>query len=122
MTRNRSTSAFRALRLAVSGAAPQAGIDAVIADGWGRLRGVHNDFDVLVIESAPHHWLFPMLRPSSITKERDDRAGLLAAHPSSAASMAANRSRWRTSSSANRNRPHILTAEPTRSSGGAGLR
>ena len=55
---------------AVRGAVRQAGVRAVIASGWGGLSGVRDDSDVLVMESAPHRWLFPVLPPSSITEGR----------------------------------------------------
>jgi sterol 3beta-glucosyltransferase len=67
---------------AVSGAVRQAGIRAVIAAGWGGLSGVHGDSGVLVIESAPHHWLFP--RVAAVVHHGGagtTAAGLLAARP-----------------------------------------
>jgi sterol 3beta-glucosyltransferase len=64
---------------AVSGAVRQAGVRAVIATGWGGLRG---GSDVLVIHSAPHHWLFP--RVAAVVHHGGagtTAAGLLAARP-----------------------------------------
>jgi sterol 3beta-glucosyltransferase len=67
---------------AVRGAVRQAGIRAVIASGWGGLSGVRDDSDVLVIQSAPHHWLFP--RVAAVVHHGGagtTAAGLLAARP-----------------------------------------
>jgi sterol 3beta-glucosyltransferase len=67
---------------AVSDAVRQVGIRAVIASGWGGLSGVHDDPDVLVIDSAPHHWLFP--RVAAVVHHGGagtTAAGLLAARP-----------------------------------------
>jgi sterol 3beta-glucosyltransferase len=70
------------LGAAVSDAVRQAGVRAVIASGWGRLRGVHDDAEVLVIERAPHRWLFP--RVAAVVHHGGagtTAAGLLAARP-----------------------------------------
>jgi sterol 3beta-glucosyltransferase len=67
---------------AVSDAVRQAGIRAVIASGWGGLSGVRDDAGVLVIERAPHHWLFP--RVAAVVHHGGagtTAAGLLAARP-----------------------------------------
>jgi sterol 3beta-glucosyltransferase len=66
----------------VSDAVRQAGIRAVIATGWGGLTGVPDDSDVLVIERAPHQWLFP--RVAAVVHHGGagtTAAGLLAARP-----------------------------------------
>jgi sterol 3beta-glucosyltransferase len=42
----------------VAEAVRQAGIRAVVATGWGGIAGIDSD-DVLVIDQAPHDWLFP---------------------------------------------------------------
>ena len=67
---------------AVRGAVRQAGVRAVIASGWGGLSGVRDDSDVLVMESAPHRWLFP--RVAAVVHHGGagtTAAGLLAARP-----------------------------------------
>jgi sterol 3beta-glucosyltransferase len=66
----------------VSDAVRQAGIRAVIATGWGGLSGVRDAAGVLVIERAPHHWLFP--RVAAVVHHGGagtTAAGLLAARP-----------------------------------------
>jgi sterol 3beta-glucosyltransferase len=70
------------LGAAVSDAVRRAGVRAVIAAGWGGLSGVHEDSGVLVIERAPHHWLFP--RVAAVIHHGGagtTAAGLLAARP-----------------------------------------
>jgi sterol 3beta-glucosyltransferase len=60
----------------------QAGVRAVIASGWGGLSGVRDDPGVLVIDSAPHRWLFP--RVAAVVHRGGagtTAAGLLAARP-----------------------------------------
>jgi sterol 3beta-glucosyltransferase len=47
------------LAAVVSNAVQQAGLRAVIASGWGALRGVQGTSNTMVIESAPHRSLFP---------------------------------------------------------------
>lgn len=47
------------LGAAVSGALREVGARAVIATGWGGLADVDLDGDTVVIERAPHRWLFP---------------------------------------------------------------
>jgi sterol 3beta-glucosyltransferase len=47
------------LGAAVGDAVRQAGVRAVIASGWGAISKVRSDSDTIVVESAPHHWLFP---------------------------------------------------------------
>jgi sterol 3beta-glucosyltransferase len=70
------------LGAAVSEAVRQADVRAVVASGWGGLRGVHEGPEVLVIERAPHHWLFP--RVAAVVHHGGagtTAAGLLAARP-----------------------------------------
>jgi sterol 3beta-glucosyltransferase len=43
----------------VSDAVRRAGIRAVIASGWGAMSHLRSDSDTFVVESVPHHWLFP---------------------------------------------------------------
>jgi hypothetical protein len=43
----------------VSNAVQQAGVRAVIASGWGALRGVQSNSNTIAIEGAPHGSLFP---------------------------------------------------------------
>jgi sterol 3beta-glucosyltransferase len=47
------------LSTAVSGALRELGTRAVIATGWGGLGDVNGGGDTIVIERAPHRWLFP---------------------------------------------------------------
>jgi sterol 3beta-glucosyltransferase len=47
------------LSTAVSGALRELGTRAVIATGWGGLGDVNGAGDTIVIERAPHRWLFP---------------------------------------------------------------
>src|SRR4029453_8464664 len=78
----RTASAAGVLGAAVSDAVRQAAVRAVIASGWGGLRGVHDDAEVLVIERAPHRWLFP--RVAAVVHHGGagtTAAGLLAARP-----------------------------------------
>jgi sterol 3beta-glucosyltransferase len=66
----------------VGHAVQQAGIRAVIASGWGALRGVQSNSNTMVIESAPHRSLFP--RVASVVHHGGagtTAAGLLAARP-----------------------------------------
>jgi sterol 3beta-glucosyltransferase len=66
----------------VSNAVEQAGVRAVIASGWGALRGVKSNSNTMVIESAPHHSLFP--RVAAVVHHGGagtTAAGLLAARP-----------------------------------------
>jgi sterol 3beta-glucosyltransferase len=70
------------LGAAVGDAVRQAGIRAVIASGWGGLSGVRDGSGVLVIEGAPHRWLFP--RVAAVIHHGGagtTAAGLLAARP-----------------------------------------
>src|SRR3954451_22034777 len=43
----------------VTEALREVGARAVIATGWGGLREVHRDGGTMVVEGAPHRWLFP---------------------------------------------------------------
>jgi sterol 3beta-glucosyltransferase len=66
----------------VSDAVRQAGIRAVIASGWGALRGVQSNSDTMVIKSAPHRSLFP--RVTAVVHHGGagtTAAGLLGARP-----------------------------------------
>ncbi|MEV6236691.1 glycosyltransferase [Lentzea sp. NPDC051838] len=45
----------------VAQAVRKAGVRAVVATGWGGITGIDSD-DVLVIDQAPHDWLFPRVR------------------------------------------------------------
>jgi sterol 3beta-glucosyltransferase len=36
-----------------------AGVRAVIASGWGAMSDMRSASDIIVVESAPHRWLFP---------------------------------------------------------------
>jgi sterol 3beta-glucosyltransferase len=66
----------------VSSAVAQAGIRAVIASGWGALRGLQVSSQTIVIETAPHRSLFP--RVAAVVHHGGagtTAAGLLAARP-----------------------------------------
>jgi sterol 3beta-glucosyltransferase len=66
----------------VSNAVQQAGLRAVIASGWGALRGVQGTSNTMVIESAPHRSLFPHV--AAVVHHGGagtTAAGLLAARP-----------------------------------------
>jgi sterol 3beta-glucosyltransferase len=66
----------------VSNAVQQAGIRAVIASGWGALRGMQSNSNTMVIETGPHHSLFP--RVAAVVHHGGagtTAAGLLAARP-----------------------------------------
>jgi sterol 3beta-glucosyltransferase len=70
------------LAAVVSNAVQQAGVRAVIASGWGALRGVQSNSNTLVIESAPHRSLFP--RVTAVVHHGGagtTAAGLLASRP-----------------------------------------
>jgi sterol 3beta-glucosyltransferase len=70
------------LGAAVSDAVRRAGVRAVIASGWGAISGLRSDSDTLVVESAPHHWLFP--RVAAVVHHGGagtTAAGLVAARP-----------------------------------------
>jgi sterol 3beta-glucosyltransferase len=70
------------LGAAVSGALREVGARAVIATGWGGLGDVHEDGDTMVIERAPHRWLFP--RVAAVVHHGGagtTAAGLLAGRP-----------------------------------------
>jgi sterol 3beta-glucosyltransferase len=70
------------LAAVVSSAVQQAGIRAVIASGWGALRGIQSNSHTMVIESAPHRSLFP--RVAAVVHHGGagtTAAGLLAARP-----------------------------------------
>ena len=70
------------LAAVVSNAVQQAGVRAVIASGWGALRGVHSSAMTMAIESAPHRSLFP--RVAAVVHHGGagtTAAGLLAARP-----------------------------------------
>jgi sterol 3beta-glucosyltransferase len=43
----------------VGEALARAGVRAVVATGWGALGNVRDGADTLVVEAAPHDWLFP---------------------------------------------------------------
>jgi sterol 3beta-glucosyltransferase len=43
----------------VMAAVRQIGVRAVVATGWGGVSGVTGRGDVLVVDAAPHAWLFP---------------------------------------------------------------
>jgi sterol 3beta-glucosyltransferase len=67
----------------VGDAVRQAGVRALIATGWGALRGVRNGSGVMVVESVPHRWLFP--RVAAVVHHGGagtTAAGLLAGRPS----------------------------------------
>ncbi len=60
----------------------QAGVRAVIASGWGALRGVQSNSNMMSIETAPHASLFP--RVAAVVHHGGagtTAAGLLAARP-----------------------------------------
>jgi sterol 3beta-glucosyltransferase len=66
----------------VSEAVRRAGVRAVIATGWGGMSGVLSNSDTVVIEAAPHEWLFP--RVAAVVHHGGagtTAAGLLAARP-----------------------------------------
>lgn len=66
----------------VSNAVQQAGVRAVIASGWGALRGVQSNSNMMAIETAPHASLFP--RVTAVIHHGGagtTAAGLLAARP-----------------------------------------
>jgi sterol 3beta-glucosyltransferase len=70
------------LGAAVSGALREVGARAVIATGWGGLGDVHAGDDAIVIERAPHRWLFP--RVAAVVHHGGagtTAAGLLAGRP-----------------------------------------
>jgi sterol 3beta-glucosyltransferase len=70
------------LAVVVSHAVQQVGIRAVIASGWGALRGVQRNSNTIVIESAPHRSLFP--RVAAVVHHGGagtTAAGLLASRP-----------------------------------------
>ncbi len=48
-----------ALGVSVSEGLRRAGVRAVIATGWGGLKGVGSDSHTMVVEAASHAWLFP---------------------------------------------------------------
>jgi sterol 3beta-glucosyltransferase len=48
-----------ALGASVSEGLRRAGVRAVIATGWGGLKGVGSDSHTMVVEAASHAWLFP---------------------------------------------------------------
>jgi sterol 3beta-glucosyltransferase len=67
---------------AVSGALREAGARAVIATGWGGLADVDRAEDTIVIERAPHRWLFS--RVAAVVHHGGagtTAAGLLAGRP-----------------------------------------
>jgi sterol 3beta-glucosyltransferase len=68
---------------AVTDAVRRAGVRAVIARGWGAMSGVERNSETMVVESAPHRWLFP--RVAAVVHHGGagtTAAGLLAARPS----------------------------------------
>jgi sterol 3beta-glucosyltransferase len=70
------------LGAAVSDAVRRAGVRAVIASGWGAMSDLRSDSDTFVVESAPHHWLFP--RVAAVVHHGGagtTAAGLAAARP-----------------------------------------
>ena len=70
------------LGAAVSDAVRRAGVRAVIASGWGAMSGLRSDSDTMVVESAPHQWLFP--RVAAVVHHGGagtTAAGLAAARP-----------------------------------------
>ncbi|MBW4722149.1 glycosyltransferase [Saccharothrix obliqua] len=40
----------------------KAGVRAVLATGWGSITALPSTTDILVIDQAPHQWLFPRIR------------------------------------------------------------
>jgi sterol 3beta-glucosyltransferase len=70
------------LGAAMSGALHEVGARAVIATGWGGLADVQGDRETMVIERAPHRWLFP--RVAAVVHHGGagtTAAGLLAGRP-----------------------------------------
>jgi sterol 3beta-glucosyltransferase len=66
----------------VSDAVRRAGVRAVIASGWGAMGHLRSDSDIMVVESAPHQWLFP--RVAAVVHHGGagtTAAGLAAARP-----------------------------------------
>jgi sterol 3beta-glucosyltransferase len=66
----------------VMAAVRHAGVRAVVATGWGGMSGVTGGGDVLVVDAAPHGWLFP--RVAAVVHHGGagtTAAGLLAARP-----------------------------------------
>ena len=71
------------LGAAVSDAVRRAGVRAVIASGWGAMSHLRSDSDTFVVESVPHHWLFP--RVAAVVHHGGagtTAAGLVAGRPS----------------------------------------
>jgi sterol 3beta-glucosyltransferase len=71
-----------ALGASVSDGLRRAGVRAVIATGWGGLKGVASDSHTMVVEAASHAWLFP--RVAAVVHHGGagtTAAGLLAARP-----------------------------------------
>ena len=67
----------------VRSAVRQAGVRAVIASGWGALRGIQSNAETMVIQSAPHRALFS--RVTAVIHHGGagtTAAGLLASRPS----------------------------------------
>jgi sterol 3beta-glucosyltransferase len=67
---------------AVTEALREVGARAVIATGWGGLRELHGNGDTMVVEQAPHRWLFP--RVAAVVHHGGagtTAAGLLAGRP-----------------------------------------
>jgi sterol 3beta-glucosyltransferase len=70
------------LGASVSAAVREAGARAVIATGWGGLNGLEMETDSMVVERAPHRWLFP--RVAAVVHHGGagtTAAGLLAGRP-----------------------------------------
>jgi sterol 3beta-glucosyltransferase len=70
------------LGVAVVQAVHEAGVRAVIATGWGGLGDVEGSGETMVVERAPHRWLFP--RVSAVVHHGGagtTAAGLLAGRP-----------------------------------------
>jgi sterol 3beta-glucosyltransferase len=67
---------------AVGEAVHRAGVRAVIASGWGAMSDMRSASDIIVVESAPHRWLFP--RVAAVVHHGGagtTAAGLAAARP-----------------------------------------
>jgi sterol 3beta-glucosyltransferase len=70
------------LGAAVKGAVREAGVRAVVATGWGGIAGLESGDDILVVDTAPHEWLFP--RVAAVVHHGGSgttAAGLLAGRP-----------------------------------------
>jgi sterol 3beta-glucosyltransferase len=66
----------------VTDAVHRAGVRAVIASGWGAMGGLRSGPDTVIVEKAPHRWLFP--RVAAVVHHGGagtTAAGLVAARP-----------------------------------------